>query len=990
MDKSQNLWIVTRMHKILVWDKGDAKIREINLEFLWKDNPHHTDWVIAVFADSKNNIWLSTHRKLVKCRYVNKGLEPVRTFFLPTAILTLAEDEEGCIWAAGSDAHIYRLPAQAAQFTGIQLYPQGYMFTSKLLLLANGKLLLASFARNPLLMDTKTLATEEIPILPLTRGAAFVPNVLYEDKEGDIWTGSVGHGLFVYNRNTQEVRKSEGIPCDEISSIIEDSQGNIWIGTLYGLTKYNRRENSFITYYSSDGTGGNQFNEHVVCRLPDNSLVFGGTHGLTVFDPEEIAAQKTIPLYIEELRAGNRHLKLKRANDANSPEISLTHDENNIGISYSALDYSEYHRIKYAYRLKGFHERWMDVRDLRQAFYSNLPAGCYTFEVKIVSNDRSVTESIASVPIRILPAPWLSAPAIGLYVFVLLAVVLFIFYLFSRIRTNRERVQQAVREKEHEQYVNRMNMDFFANISHEFRTPLTMISGPVSSLCRDESINDENRRLLQIIQRSVVRMLRLANQILDFSKLDNDMLRLALHHTDIIKELKLMIEVFTQNAGEKNITLNAYGLEDVCMAWIDADKLDKIVSNLIINALKFTSSGGQIDLRFDIVPLPEARTLCSLLPGQTEAYWIKLTVEDNGRGIPPDQLENIFKRYCQIDESKNVRINWGTGIGLYYARRLAELHGGHLFAGNRMQGGAILTLLLPMYKNPPLSLDSEPEEQGGRPAEAPPSTGQAKRPHPGDGDIKAGKTPENTLLIVDDDTDISHYMRELFSASYRVINCFDAETARQMTEETAPDLIVCDVIMPGINGYTFCKWVKENLSTCHIPVILLTAKMTVDDQVEGLNVGANAYVTKPFDPAYLTALVHSQLRNRDNARRLLAGTTQTNTLADDMLSARDKAFMDSLYQLMENELSNPELNITRMTEVLHISRTKFYYKIKSLTGVNPNVFFKNYKLNRAVELMKENKYSLAEIADITGFSTASHFSTSFKKQFGSTPSQYMK
>ncbi|MDR2809940.1 MAG: response regulator [Tannerellaceae bacterium] len=972
IDREQNLWVITRMNKILAWDKADGQIREINLDFLWKNNPYHTDWVTAVFADSKNNIWLQTYRDLVQCRYVNKQLELVRRFILPTLILSMAEDEQGALWAAGADVYLYRLPVGATQFDRIQMYSENYMFTNKLLALSDGKLLLASFGRNPLLMDTKTLATEEIPILPPAAGSPFVPTELYEDKEGNIWTGSLGHGLFVYNRNRQEVRKAEGMPCDEISSIIEDSQANIWIGTLYGLVKYNRKENSFITYYSSDGTGGNQFNERAVCRLADNVLVFGGTHGLTVFDPKEIAAPRTLPLYIEELRAGNsRRFKLKKTDATHATPIRLPHHENNISISYSALDYSEYHRIRYAYRLKGFHERWIDAQNLRQAFYSNLPAGSYTFEVKIVSNDHAVTETVASLPLRILRAPGLSIPAMGLYVALLLAVVLYIFYL--------------LRKKAHEQYINRTNMDFFANVSHEFRTPLTMISGPLDTLCRDESIRGENKRLLQIAQRSVVRMFRLVDQILDFGKMENGMLHLRIQQVDVIKELHQMMEVFVQNANEKNILLHACGLEDVCMAWVDADKLDKIVTNLIVNALKFTPPGGQIEIRFQVITRAEAGTHCKLRPNQTEASYIKLTVEDNGRGIPPNQLENIFKRYYQIDESSNIRIHWGTGIGLYYARKLAELHGGNLFAGNRPQGGALFTLLLPVYGKAPLAAENETENH----AIVPPTVKQAGKVDFGLPSASAGESSENTLLIIDDDTDISRYMRELFSSSCKVVNYFDAESAWQRIEEIAPDLIVCDVIMPGMDGYAFCKQVKDNLSTCHIPVILLTAKMTIDDQVEGLNVGANAYVTKPFDPAYLTALVHSQLRNRDNARRLLAETTQTDALADEMLSVRDKLFMDSLYQLMENELSNPELNITRMTEVLHISRTKFYYKIKGLTGVNPSVFFKTYKLNRAVELMKENKYSLAEIADITGFSTLSHFSVSFKKQFGSTPSKYI-
>lgn len=241
---------------------------------------------------------------------------------------------------------------------------------------------------------------------------------------------------------------------------------------------------------------------------------------------------------------------------------------------------------------------------------------------------------------------------------------------------------------------------------------------------------------------------------------------------------------------------------------------------------------------------------------------------------------------------------------------------------------------------------------------------------------------------MDDDTEITYYLKALLSPAYNVVTAFDAEKAWKLIVDVEPDLIISDVMMPETDGLSFCLRLKENISTSHIPVILLTAKVTINDQIEGLNVGANAYVTKPFDPSYLLALVKSQLKNRDYSREILSGSTKSNTLSEEMLNSQDMAFMDSLYNLMETELSNPELNISRMTEILHISRTKFYYKVKRLTGENPNVFFKTYKLNRAAELIRERKYTMSEIADLTGFSTASHFSSSFKKKFGVSPSEF--
>ena len=344
-----------------------------------------------------------------------------------------------------------------------------------------------------------------------------------------------------------------------------------------------------------------------------------------------------------------------------------------------------------------------------------------------------------------------------------------------------------------------------------------------------------------------------------------------------------------------------------------------------------------------------------------------------------------------MDNQTKAIVNWGTGIGLYYARRLAELHHGSLTAGNREEGtGAMFTLVYPM------------NEQA--------YTEEERRPLEGDGvaDYRIIDTPQSvnvqcsmvnvqlqtddsrpTILIVDDDTEIINYMRLLFSNDYRLITCLDADTALEEMRAEEPNIVLSDVAMPGKDGYQLCQEIKQDIQLSHIPVILVTAKITAENQVEGLNVGADAYVTKPFEPAVLSALIQSQLKNRDRVRKLLAkATTTEDEGVDNALSEQDKHFMEELYKLMEEELSNSELDVTRITKMLYISRTKLYYKIKGLTGETPSSFFRTYKLNRAAELLKGGKHTVAEIADMTGFSTQSHFSVVFKKQFGVTPTEY--
>ena len=479
-------------------------------------------------------------------------------------------------------------------------------------------------------------------------------------------------------------------------------------------------------------------------------------------------------------------------------------------------------------------------------------------------------------------------------------------------------------------------------------------------------------------------MLRLVNQQLDFNKLENDTLKLAVKQMDVISQMVELTDMFKVTAEEKGITFKIYGLEDSVKVWADSDKLDKICFNLLSNAMKFTPSGGKIEFSLDVISREEAAHLFRLSGKDKDAHYLKIAVRDSGTGIPESQLERIFDRYYQLENQTGGAHSWGTGIGLYFARALAHMHHGYLKAENQPVGtGAIFTLILPV---------SEYAYDDAEKARMADDSNKAVKP----GKVKVHAAPavsgENRkkVLIVDDDPDVIHYLRELLIPYYEVLSRFDAESAYQIIKEEAIDIVISDVVMSGQTGYDLCRQIKDNIQISHIPVILLTAKATVDDQVEGLDSGADAYVTKPFEPQYLLALIQSQLKNREKIKDILSQATDVENIEENALSPQDSAFMTELYQLMENELSNSELDVSRMTEMLHISRTKFYYKVKGLTGENPSVFFKRYKLNRAAQLIKERKYNISEIADMTGFSTLSHFSTSFKKQFGVSPSEYIK
>ena len=995
VDKERNLWIATLSDGMYMYNMDSKEVKQIDMRQLFKQDYSEKTDVTRIFVDNDNNIWLGAllASKVLKCRYLNGTLQAESTYdvFMP---MSFAQDSRGTLWVGTLSHRFYAMRQDEKTFTPVQTFPQMGTFIPGILPLSNGKIWVASFMNPIKQVNPDTWRNEDNPFgeeewKACIRRSVFIPTALVKDSREDIWIGTVSNGLLHYSPATGKLRTVEGTPCLDISSIEEDAQGNIWVGTQYGLGKYDRTVEKFTNYYAADGIGGNQFYDRCSCRLPNGTLVFGGTHGLTFFNPIDVSSKRSIPLLFEDLKIHNRTAHPQDGKNIDKhlsyrPDIRLNHNENGFSISFAALDYCEHERVHYYYCMEGFDKYWIDARNNREAYYANLPAGTYTFKVKITNNDKSIVETENSIRVIVKPAPWMTWWAWCIYLLMAATIIGFFIRFGLRIKQEKEAARRAQLEKEQEQRVNKMNMSFFANISHEFRTPLTMISGPVTQLCENPKIEDENKQLLYIVQRSVRRMLRLVNQLMDFNKLENDTLKLQVRRTDIISQLQHFVDIFRINANEKGITLNTYGLEDSFLMWLDVDKLDKIVGNLLSNALKFTPNGGKVELCFDVVTREEAGRIFSLTEKDVDTQYVKISVADSGNGIPQEQLEKVFERYYQLNNQTGGTYNWGTGIGLYYARSLALLHHGHLKAGNRSEGGgAVFTLLLPVNDlaySPEERTPSEEEQSMAFPLQ----TQEQFRLE----DTEDGK--KQTLLVVDDDTEVAHYLKALLSPFYKIVCRFDADSAFKAMSEEAPDLVLSDVVMPGRTGYDLCRQIKEDLQLCHIPVILVTAKATVENQVEGLDTGADAYVTKPFEPNYLLALIKSQLKNREKVRNLLSRYTQTDKIEENVLSPQDNSFMTELYHLMENELSNPELDVARMTELLKISRTKFYYKVKGLTGENPSVFFKTYKLNRAAELIKEGRYTVSEIADMTGFSTLPHFSTSFKRQFGIAPSEYGK
>lgn len=964
-DAEGNLWSVSSSgHFYLSNPAKDVLLRLETAGIPQRDSQDSQNAKLLI--DSRGRIWLVQNEKLFELIRKDDHLSILNRFpEIAHQVNCIAEDGLGNIWLGSSNANcLYLLEKGKQAFVPVLLETLPTLsFITSILPMEDGRLLIGLAFHAPLLLDPASQGTEDIPLWSDKKAPDVVMDMA-EDQSGKVWIGTRHDGLFRFDPIEKKSSEMPGLSCREVVAVAADSEGNIWASTLDGLNRWNKNNGIIHSFGLSDGIGGSQFNLQAKARLSDGSLVFGGIHGVTAFNPESREESGLSRLVFEDLLVNGQTVAPGRYMEKAlpySPAVHLDWRDDFVTISYAAMDFGGKPVSNYQYRLAGFQKEWMDNGNRTEVSFSNLKPGKYTLEVRTVPSSDGGDFSYASLPIRITPAPWNSWWAWTLYTLAIIGL-LYSFYAYRvRMIKEREAAKRAQLEKEQEKKLNEVNMSFFNNISHEFRTPLTLISGPVIQMEKGTA----TPQMFSTVKWNVARMMRLVNQLMDFGKLEQDALKLQVSEQDVIGLLKQTIGAFAFNIQEKGIHLNTTGLEGEFHCPVDADKLDKIISNLLSNAMKYTPAGGHVNIGFDVLGVPGEKKML-------------VTVADDGPKVPEESLQRIFERYYQVENHHN----YGTGIGLYFAKRLAGLHHGDLTCRNLESDGLVFTLTLPAEDIYEVAEKAEMQAQ--------------KFPifalSEADAPIEEVQVHDKTVMVVDDDPGIVNYLKMLLSPQYNVKSALNATAALEMVRSDMPDLIVSDVAMPGMDGYQFCKTIKDDSSLCHIPVILVTAKTTVAQQVEGLQQGADAYVTKPFDPEYLTALIDSQLKNRERLHRIFGKATTIEEVEEEApaLNPQDAAFMKKFYELMEAELSNDDINVDQFADKLFVSRSKFYYKVKALTGGSPNAFFKTYKLNRAKELLDSGQYLVSEVADMTGFSTPSVFGRNFKARFGMTPTEYLE
>ena len=973
-DRKDDLWVVATENRIFHATLDGHTVSFDAAPFLSSSFP--SDQVELIRYDrSRDAVWLGTDAALFLCRSEGKGLHVMHRYALPSTphVIECCSD---AVYVGLSAGEVLKVNPVSQDCSIIPVAPGDHQIRD-IRLLQNGKLVILSQMEDIKIYDPATGEMETIPYRDQL-GELFHLMDVCEDAEGNLWFATRNYGVIMMSFHDKSFHFVPGTTCEWIQAIELDRTNHLWVSSFYGLNMILPNSEDIVRFYKEDGIGGNQFNVRASCSLSDGTIVFGGTHGITTCHQVSMQGQKPFPLYIEHLTVNGKAISPYPKGPVpeslvHSPRVTLRHNQNNLSVAFAGLDYPRSQTLLYQYKLEGYDSDWTLLGNDNRARFSSLPPGKYILRVNAQSLGSDPV--YAALPIRIKPAP-LASPVAFFFYFLFFGALAYIAIKVAkeRVRLNLQ-LEQSEREKEHEQIVNKVNMNFFADMAHEFRSPLTMIKAPMSQLLEDRDVRPESHKLLQVMNLSVDRMVKLVNNLLNFNKLDNNKLTLAVERDyDIVARTLKILEMSGVSAARRGISLQTSGFGSPFRIPLDPDKYESILSNLMSNALKFAGNNGDsawVGVHFE--------------PGTEQ---VRIRIENSSRLFTGEELNRIFDRYYQVREHAEHAHLPGTGIGLNYAWMLAERMHGSLIAENLPDGSGVrFTLTLPAKE------DAFRPEEFVRPAMRTVSGHEQESPVAmTEGEDAEDDSPKfQTILVVDDDEDIANYLSMLLSPYYNVEVANDVTTANNLIiSKEMPDIILSDIVMPGEDGISFCKSVKGNILTCHIPVILVTAKVGVNNEVEGLESGADAYVTKPFDPVYILALIKSMLKNRSLLKGELAKSTSVAEVRGDLLSPRDSAFLEQLYKIMEEEMANPELDVQKICDKMCVSRTKLFYKVKSLTGMSAATIFRTFRLNMAAKMLREGNDNVSEVAYKVGFNSPSYFTRAFKAQFGVLPKDIAK
>ena len=858
------------------------------------------------------------------------------------------------------------------------------------------------FSRVP--NDTKSLSNNDVHWIIATQQKELYLATFGGGLNKLISISENGHGEF------KSYSVLDGLSSDVLLSIREDHKQNLWISTENGICKFVPSGERFENYDERSISFRVRFSEAASTLTSGGDMLFGTSNGLFMFSPDSIRKSSYVPpVVFSKLMVANEDVipgekSILKVDLDDTQELVLSHDENIFSVQYAALDYTNPQNIQYAYILDGFEKQWTFADRQRSVTYTNLPKGDYIFRVRSTNSDGVWVDNERILNITILPSFWETPLAYVLYVcFVLLIIFVAVYILFTIYRLKHE---VSV-----EQQISDIKLRFFTNISHELRTPLTLIAGPVEQVLKNDKLPADAREQLVVVERNTNRMLRLVNQILDFRKIQNKKMKMQVQQLNVVAFVRKIMDNFESVAEEHNIDFLFQTEKEALNLWVDADKFEKIVFNLLSNAFKYTPNGKMITVFI-----------------REDEGTVSVGVQDQGIGIAENKRKSLFVRFENLVD-KNIFNQASSGIGLSLVKELVEMHKATISVDSRLGEGSCFKVdflkgkehynssvefiledsVAPLSMERIVDIANSSLQTEAAIADAPDLEVSAVKEEAEESSSK------ELMLLVEDNQELRSFLRSIFASTYRVVEASDGMEGWSKALKYLPDIIISDVMMPEKDGIEMTRELRADMTTSHIPIILLTAKTTIESKLEGLEYGADDYITKPFSATYLQARVENLLMQRkklqnfyrDSLTHVTVSETpvaQGETLTDHAstgpessaaeepampeMSPNDRKFMDKLVDLMEQNMDNGELVVDDLVRELAVSRSVFFKKLKTLTGLAPIEFIKEMRIKRAAQLIETGEFNMTQISYMVGINDPRYFSKCFKAQVGMTPTEY--
>ena len=946
-DRDGDLWIGTYLGGVNHYDKRTGRF----MHYTRARYPTlYSDSIFALLQDRSGQIWIGTTGGIVIFDKHTGRFERIREdLFQGVSVEALYEDSKGNIWLGTRNAGVYKYDKTRDVWENFD-----------------------GAAKNNV---------ERKPIWDKV-------NNIFEDRKGYIWIATHYGGLNRIDNQTGEMvvyYREDGLPSNSIFGIIEDHNGYLWITTNNGLTKFDPESRDFVTYTTADGLPNNQFNYNSSYRADDGTLFFGTIDGMISLNPEDILAYNTPPLidvsgfFIsgKKMYPGSNDSVLQKVISETDRIVLLHNQANSFSFELASPSLLPSNNVSFVIKLEGADDEWIDLGHQRQITYVNLPAGDYVFMVRASHTSGNVASDIKTIKIKILPPFWKSHIAIIGYLLLGLILAYVIFRIIVSQQREKHQIMMERLETKKLKEVSQLKINFFSNISHELRTPLTLIMSPVQNILTDPNLDAELRKKMLLVNNNAQRMQSLIDELIWLSKIESGQQCIRAKKGFIFRFIIEICQGFRLLAEDKGIHFSW----DITIAkdpvFFDPSMVEKIIYNLLSNAFKYTPRNGEVKLIAGLV--------C-----ENNAQFAKIEVKDTGEGISEEELPYIFDKYYQAKDKSEKS---GFGIGLNMVRQLTYIHKGHLDVVSRPGTGSTFTVYLnvdsgsfsDMEKSSRTMDNKQISEYQYLPVEMLNESDDIILETVSEDAAGLGRKGKH-ILIVEDNAELLQYIASIFDKDYRTTLCTNGSLGYTMALEILPDLIISDVMMPEIDGLELCRMVKGAIELCHIPFILLTAKTGEENQLDGYDCGADAYLEKPFNPIKLQRKVHNILATADSYARRLRNKA-TISFDDGYLCSRDRQLLESIRSYILEHLSEERLSILDITRNTGISRTLLHLKLRKLTGLSTTEFINKIRLEEAAKMLCGDR-NISEIAYASGFSSPNYFARCFRRFYGKSPSEY--